>query len=238
MSSCCTQTVEIDVVLIKDDEMSLSSSLVVVVVVVVVHLTLSPSSLTFSFVTGVLSTRTDVIGLLLIFIDPVSCSFSLALIVILCSVSKSSLLLLSFNDVEDLLLFMNRITKAMTMLKAVMAPKNIPTFTSIKEEEELFVTVDVPPVLLEVALGESDDDGGEEVDDDDVGDEDGDDDTPELERAIAPLTSSVSTLKNPPTSEFVKTGVAAIPNTVIGSAFSLSTFSTSSSSPNTGGGMS
>jgi hypothetical protein len=65
----------------------------------------------------------------------------------------------------------------MTMLKAVMAPKNIPTFTSIKEEEELFVTVDVPPVLLEVALGEGDDDGGEEVDDDDVGDEDGDDDT-------------------------------------------------------------
>ena len=175
MSSCCTQTVEIDVVLIKDDEMSLSSSLVVVVVVV--HLTLSPSSLAFSFVTGVLSTRADVIGLLLIFIDPVSCSFSLALIVILCSVSKSSLLLLSFNDVEDLLLFINRITKAMTMLKAVMAPKNIPTFTSIKEEEELFVTVDVPPVLLEVALGEGDDDGGEEVDDDDVGDEDGDDDT-------------------------------------------------------------
>jgi hypothetical protein len=118
----------------------------------------------------------------------------------------------------------------------------MPTFISMFEEELLAAAVSVLLVefargeALALATGKGEEEDGEEavvvvVDDDD------DDETPVLKRAMAPLTSSVSTLKNPPTREFVKTGVAAMPRIVMGSAFSRSTFSTSSSSPNTGGGV-
>ncbi len=119
----------------------------------------------------------------------------------------------------------------------------MPTFISIFEEELLAAAVSV--LLVEFARGEAlalATGKGEEDDDEEDGEEevvvvDDDDETPVLKRAMAPLTSSVSTLKNPPTREFVKTGVAAMPRIVMGSAFSRSTFSTSSSSPNTGGGV-